>query len=333
MAVIKNSVDLPVAYNLKTPNPLDGRTVVNTKTDLIDNTKWIASAEFYVGLPVYVKDTNEFYILNKKDDEVTVDLSSASETQKNAAYSKWTKIATFDSLSQAVKDLGPVFKFKGVASAIDPDHTTLTIGSGSISITVGKTTVSEKLISYGTVLQKNLDSVMYAWGTSEQPNLFFTKHLYTYENKDHAQYKKGAERNLQYINVFDTLYFQNGTQLINVEGSSTNETRNYTVWEALDNGGTLYSLPNGNTLDIYTVTSSSTLPDKLVTGITSTTYKYYEFTPLTTKYVVNINSQMESITASSENNGHVYQIGEEEYASNGNMWVQLGSPKTDWIVL
>ena len=147
------------------------------------------------------------------------------------------------------------------------------------------------------------------------------------------QYKKGAEQSLQYINIFDTLYFQNGTQSINVEGSSTNETRNYTVWEALDNGGTLYSLPNGNTLDIYTVTSSSTLPDKLVTGITSTTYKYYEFTPLTTKYVVNINSQMESITASSENNGHVYQIGEEEYASNGNMWVQLGSPKTDWIVL
>ena len=334
MAVIKNSVDLPVAYNLKTPNPLDGRTVVDTKTDLIDNTKWIASAEFYVGLPVYVKDTNEFYILNKKDDEVTIDLSSASETQKNAAYSKWTKIATFDSLAQAVKDLGPVFKFKGIATAIDPDHTTLTIGSGSIDITVGETTTSEKLISYGTVLQENLDNVKYAWGTSEQPNLFFTDYLYTTNNTDQTQYKKGSEMQLQYINVFDTLYFSNGIQQVSVSGSSTAEVRAYTVWKALDDGGTLYSLPNGNTLDIYTVTSSSlTLPDPLVTEITSTTYKYYEFISLITKYVVTINSQMESITASSENNGHVYQIGEEEYASNGNMWVQLGSPKTDWIVL
>ena len=189
MAVIKNSVDLPVAYNLKTPNPLDGRTVVDSKTDLIDNTKWIASAEFYVGLPVYVKDTNEFYILNKKDDEVTIDLSKASETQKNEAYSKWTKIATFDSLAQAVKDLGPVFKFKGIATAIDPDHTTLTIGAATVSGSIGvlsnqKYFDNEPLISYGTALQENLDSVKYAWGTSEYPNLFFTDDLYTTENTD-----------------------------------------------------------------------------------------------------------------------------------------------------
>ena len=51
------------------------------------------------------------------------------------------------------------------------------------------------------------------------------------------------------------------------------------------------------------------------------------------KYTVSITSDISTIDANSENNGHVYQLGEEEYASNGNMWIQLGSPKTDWIVL
>lgn len=316
-AYLKDPLTFPLLIKPTGKQPLDDRTTVPTVQDLIASDTFGTS--YYKGMPVTIQNTGEIYVL----------IDDTNVTSINS----WKKIATEDSLAQAVKDLGPVFKFKGIATAIDPDHTTLTIGSGSIGIPVEEPTTSEKLISYGTVLQKNLDSVKYAWGTSEYPNLFFTDDLYTTKNIGQNQYKKGAEKELQYINVFDTLYFQNGTQLIDVEGSSTNETRNYIIWEALDDGGTLYSLSKGNTLDIYTVTSSSTLPDPLVTGITSTIYKYYEFIPLTTKYVVTINSQMESITASSANNGHVYQLGEEEYASNGNMWVQLGSPKTDWIVL
>lgn len=321
----------PNGYHVTGAIPIDDRSRVTNLTDLI-TTNTFGLAE-YNGQITYVKEDGNLYLL-------------VGDTLKTGDKSNWKKIATEDSISQAVKDLGPVFKFKGVASAIDPDHTTLTIGaatvSGSTIVGANKINFSGKpLISYGTVLQENLDSVKYAWGTSEYPNLFFTDKLYTTKDDEgQAQYERGAKEDLQYINVFDTLYFYKREESVNYTipsqgagGSPTTGTRNYTVWEALDNGGTLYSLPNGNTLDIYTVTSSSTLPDKLVTGITSTTYKYYEFTPLTTKYVVNINSQMESITASSENNGHVYQLGEEEYASNGHMWVQLGSPKTDWIVL
>lgn len=42
-----------------------------------------------------------------------------------------------------------------------------------------------------------------------------------------------------------------------------------------------------------------------------------------------------SVTASPENNGWVYQIEDKEYASNGTIWVELGSPKEDlqWLVI
>lgn len=329
------------AMIFQTNAPLDDRFVVRSKYALISKSAFTNQQYLYQGMVVSDRSTGEAYILKTDPYGTETILQEDSffvnnnENYIDSTINKhWRKLASDSDLQDIKNVVSGIFQFKGVATAIDPDHTTLTIGSGSIGIPAGETTTSEKLISYGTVLQKNLDSVMYAWGTSEQPNLFFTKDLYTRENKDQTQYKKGAERNLQYINVFDTLYFENDIQRVSVEGSSTAEIRTYTVWEALDDGGTLYSLSNGNTLDIYTVTSSSlTLPDKLATGITSTTYKYYEFTPFTPKYIVTINSQMESITASSANNGHVYQLGEEEYASNGNMWVQLGSPKTDWIVL
>lgn len=38
-------------------------------------------------------------------------------------------------------------------------------------------------------------------------------------------------------------------------------------------------------------------------------------------------------TASESNIGWVFQLGENEYASNGKIWVQLGNPREDWIVI
>jgi hypothetical protein len=37
--------------------------------------------------------------------------------------------------------------------------------------------------------------------------------------------------------------------------------------------------------------------------------------------------------AAAGNTGHVYQIIEDEYASNGTIWVKLGAPTENWIVL
>ena len=93
MAVINNSVDLAVAFNLKTPNPLDGRTVVNNKEDLIDNTKWNLVTELYNGLPVYVRNTKEYFLLADKD-HALVTLKTATGEQKKTAYSCWVEVAT-----------------------------------------------------------------------------------------------------------------------------------------------------------------------------------------------------------------------------------------------
>ena len=317
--------DVGVAIRRNNPSPLDSTENQTSKTNLEKYAQTGATA--YVGQIAKVIEDGTVtgcYIIKNKAGELL-------------------ELSTKDQLNNAITSLGPVFKFKGVASAIDPDHTTLTVGSGTVGITVGDVTTNEKLISYGTVLQENLDNVKYAWGTSEQPNLFFTNALYTTKNEDQDQYEKGAIITLQYINVFDTLYFYKEDQSVNYEIPSQvagepaeTGTRTYTVWEALDNGGTLYSLTQAdNTLNIYIVTSTSELPTALISGITPSEYAYYTFTTIndSKKYSVSITSDISTIDANSENNGHVYQLGEEEYASNGNMWIQLGSPKTDWIVL
>lgn len=317
--------DVGVAIGRTNPLPLDSTENQSSKTNLENYAKNGATA--YVGQIAKVIE----------NDTVT-----GCYIIKNTA-GDLIELSTKDQLNNAISSLGPVFQFKGVASAIDPDHTTLTVGSGTVGIAVGEVTTNEKLISYGTVLQKNLDNVKYAWGTSEQPNLFFTDALYTTENIDQTQYKKGDTTTLQYINVFDTLYFYKEDQSVNYEIPSQvagepaeTGTRTYKVWEALDNGGTLYSLTQAdNTLNIYTITSTSELQTALISGVTPDEYTYYTFTTIddSKKYSVSITSDISTIDANSENNGHVYQIGEEEYASNGNMWIQLGSPKTDWIVL
>lgn len=344
--------------------PLDDRFVVVSKESLISESVFSKFAYLYSGLVVTVANTGEAYVLKTdttnsannflKSDEY---LKTATDTMiQQIIDENWTKLASNKDLQDIKNVVSGIFQFKGVASAIDPDHTTLTIGnatvSGSTIVGANKINFSGKLlISYGTVLQENLDSVKYAWGTSEYPNLFFTDKLYTTKDDEgQAQYERGAENELQYINVFDTLYFYkpNQDETVNYTipsqgagGSPTTGTRIYKVWEALDKGGILYSLPSekvNKTLDVYTVTSTAELPTALKTGVPISTYNYYQFTEIAdaSKYTVKINNSanaVTSVTASPENNGHVYQIGEEEYASNGNMWVQLGSPKTDWIVL
>ena len=334
------------ALHFETSAPLDDRTVVLNKGSLISQSAWVSKDYIFVGMMTVTQDEGKLYILKdktnltlKSDSEID-SLNTANQLDAEIAKS-WVLVGSdISAVETLINDkVKTLFQFKGVATAIDPDHTTLTVGSGTVGVpiqtsgSIGIPTIqSRTLISYGTVLQENLDNVKYAWGTSEYPNLFFTDALYTTENIDQTQYKKGDTTTLQYINVFDTLYFYKGDQSVNMETG----TRTYKVWEALDNGGTLYSLTRADgTIDVYTVTSTSKLPIALISGITPDEYTYYTFIPLegAEKYIVSITSDISTIDANSENNGHVYQLGEEEYASNGNMWVQLGSPKTDWIVL
>lgn len=295
----------PNGYHVTGAIPIDDRSRVTNLTDLI-TTNTFGSAE-YNGQITYVKEDGNLYLL-------------VGDTLKTGDKSNWKKIATEDSISQAVKDLGPVFKFKGVASAIDPDHTSLTIGQGTININ-GE---DLPLISWGTSSRNIFNQVMYAWGT-EQGILIYTEDPYIsdYNSKSQKFYIESGEMTSQYITVFDTIYVNN-----------QNTVNEFDEW--IDSQGNLiYTKTNpdvSNILDIYPTSN----PDgTVITYVEPINYTYHSFEEDSTFYdnytwtVDNLHQE----DANSENNGHVYQLGEEEYASNGHMWVQLGSPKTDWIVL
>lgn len=336
--------------------PLDDRFVVRNKESLISKKVFGEFGHLYSGLVVTVSNTGTAYVLKTDTTKPANNFLKEDSWFENASDqniqavidANWAKLASDSDLQNLKSAVSGVFQFKGVATAIDPDHTTLTIGKGTVSGAIGiapdQTSFNDlPLVSYGTVLSENLGSVMYAWGTPGYGILFYTEKPYTVSNPTQSQFDKSSEESeLKYIDVYDTLYFYSGSVGIqystgnDAEGNPTTATRTYTVWEAINNGGTLYSLSGSiGIIDIYATTSSdSTLPNPLISEVTVQNYKYWEFTKQKeNKFTVAISSDITTETAKPENNGHVYQLREEEYASNGQMWVQLGSPKTDWIVL
>lgn len=336
------------AMQFQTSAPLDDRTVILNKGSLISQNTWGDLGYIFKGMMTVTQDTGELYILKDKtkltlmEDKEIADLTDA---QLDAEISKsWVKASQDTQYIQSLinEKVSTLFQFKGVATAIDPDHTTLTIGKGTVSGDIGTAEkpnqISGPLVSYGTVLSENLGSVMYAWGTPKYRSLFYTK------SPDPTQkqfYRRESQSTAYYIEVYNTLYFdtRRTEEVPYTTGEGENTTTGtiiYKVWEAINKGGTLYSVQGSTdkTVNIYATPSSEATPDPLISEVTVQDYTYWEFNEYEeNKFTVNIDSTITTVTASPENNGHVYQIGEEEYASNGHMWVQLGSPKTDWIVL
>jgi hypothetical protein len=322
MAVITNSANLAVGYNINTPNPIDGRTVVENKSDLIDDTKWNASTEFYVGLPVYVKNTNEFYILNNKTG-VLVTLSSATDEQKATAYACWTKMATSGDLNSSVTDLSQtlagVFQFQGVADSLDPDKTIITTSSTVIKQNeTDETTTSYTCTGYRYNL---LHEKYFKWeNASASLTEFYTKEGETpVQLYDCTSTESGTAL---YVSYRGDLYFpatsSNITEFTSIEGDSI-----YTA-----------SAVSGAATGVTFYSSSTTQDESTEIGdLDIVSYSVYQFTVRSSQpYSVTAGSATE---AAADNTGHVYQIGEKEYASNGLIWVELGSPKEEitWLVL
>jgi hypothetical protein len=64
MALFKNSANLTVGYNVNTPCPIDCRTVLEYRTDLINTATWSGLGNpLYTGLVSYVKEDSSLYIL------------------------------------------------------------------------------------------------------------------------------------------------------------------------------------------------------------------------------------------------------------------------------
>ena len=134
MAVITGTVGIGYNYGLKTPVPIDARTKVYSKNDLIDKTKWSYAEEFFTGLPVWVDnstnaDENGMYVLSalKGKDINLVNLSTATPTQKENAWACWTKLPSQKYVDDLVASLGRILRFVDV---ITPSSASETISQG-----------------------------------------------------------------------------------------------------------------------------------------------------------------------------------------------------------
>lgn len=224
-----------------------------------------------------------------------------------ASTSSWQKLASASDIS----GLSGVFTFKGVAEAISPDQSIITT-RGVITTEIKNEQqqvikYSETLYCVTTAYEFDMD-VYYGWGTSLEDIRFWTDTSTV--NSGTTQYDKGGQTEITAFEFNDKLYYPTGTK---------------GKYESID-GEVVYIADNKvYETDDFTKTS--------IGDAIEVTYIGYAFAEKTEKIVLEENITSKTIPAAPDNSGHVYQIGENEYASNGQIWVKLGSPVEDWIIL
>lgn len=306
------------AMRFETGAPLDDRTCVKYKKSLIAKSAFKDITWIFKGMMTAVQETGEIYVLkvtpgDTKGDgtkhkmilytDAELDAMSNTDAQ-NAIDNYWTKIPSQTDLETNKKDL---FSFQGVASAIDADHCTLTIGNPTLS------GVTYKVWTYRVDVEG--DTYMF-WADASaktQPTIGYWLRD-PFQNGSMTYTLSSSKANILIYN--SEKYYETGTvvndrtQYLSLDGKD--------IWV------------NGS--DVYE-TSDSTTPLTTQSGKAEThdVYFFTEATKLTD--VTQASGTGNAVQALPSNKGHVYQLGEEEYASNGTIWVQLGSPKEDWIVI
>lgn len=281
--------DVGVAIKRLSANPLDLSQNHASETELKTYAKDNVTA--YVGQLVNVIDSNG----NLKDSYIIKDKAGNLK-----------KLASDSDLS----GLSGVFKFKGVAEAINQDQSILTIKllkTQEITDENGKvTTPSEPLYCVTSAYEFDMD-VYYGWGTSLDDIRFWTDT--TAVTSSTSQYDKGEQLLVTAYEFNNKLYYPTETK---------------DKYESVD-GEVVYIKENKayQTSDFQTILGN----------VKAVSYDGYDFKEKLSKLLLEANTTSESIPASPDNSGHVYQIGENEYASNGQIWVKLGSPVEDWIIL
>ena len=311
MALHFNSVTLPIGYNIISPVPLDGRTVAQYKQDLIDKAVWAKDKAYqYIGMPVYVQEDQSIYVLIEEIDyKNLLDFSNPkslpSEKQKNELYKAWKKLAS----ASDVSSLSGVFKFKGIAEAVSPD----------LSYIVTCSAKSDKsILPVGTSADLTGD-LYYGWET--EGDRFWTDSSIL--NSESVQYIRLEPVLVWGIEYKDDFYFPVNAMPAGGDDESV-ELQN-------QNGDSIFislgSVPtsSGSSYPVYNSEEA-----EIGTGL-GFSYTGYTFTEVVDSYPI-IHTHT-TIQANEDNSGHVYQIGENEYASNGQIWVKLGSPVEDWIII
>lgn len=216
---------------------------------------------------------------------------------------------TWKEIGSDLSKLSGVFTFKGVAEAVSSDLKYIAICSD----------ISDQSIVPVGIAVDLVGDLYYGWSIEE--NVFWTESSILDSNS--TQYIRSEPVLVWGIEYKDDFYFPvnampagGDDELIELQNSNgdsiflTDNALPVTV-------GTWYSVYNSKETEIGTGLGFS--------------YTGYTFTEAVDSYPI-IHTHT-TIQANQANSGHVYQIGENEYASNGQIWVKLGSPVEDWIII
>lgn len=326
------------AFQFSAAVPLDSRVAVWNLVSLVALKTWRSDQYIYDGLICCVLSTHDIYVFKgwplvngvedrnfyptntnflNKNGELLDAYKDTSPTLIDKVNTYWTKIPSQTDLETNKKDL---FSFQGVASAIDADHCTLTIGPASrgtttsgysFSVSDYKVDIEGDTYFYWSSTAKGAPTGVwtrgdFANGTKTYTKSQFTANIFVYGGETY--YETGETAIVQ--NVKRTKYLTLDGDILWVD------TDNY-IYET--SASTTKVQTDAVTLDrdsevVFFTEDKTTLSDVLNSG----------------KAEKATNGNGSDIKS---NKGHVYQLGEEEYASNGTIWVQLGSPKEDWIVI
>lgn len=223
---------------------------------------------------------------------------------------------TWKEIGSDLSGFSGIFAFKGLAEAVSPDLSYVVTCQDS---------EGDTLSPIGTAADFEGD-VYYGWQIGDQQ--IWTDSLVL--NSSSTQYTRGEEEVVKCV-VYNDIYY-------------------YTTEQVTDDKTILESI-SGHQIKISTNDLQTTVPGRIdvydgeITGDGYIIeYTAYSFTIIPTNDTVDVHHSHTIIYASDgtklvdgttipDNSGHVYQIGENEYASNGQIWVKLGSPVEDWIII
>lgn len=302
------------AMIFKTDAPLDDRSAVRSKASLISQTafgkdKTSDKGWLFNGLIVCDRETGDIYTLYSKDDlqlYTDAQLNNMSEAEIDGHIkSAWRKMATTDQIEQ----LSGVFQFKGIATSIDPDFTTITVTPLSVN------NVSYTCTGY---LYDLIHIKYYRWENKDER----VKEYYTKENEFPIKVysKSNGEVTALYVNYKDKIYFPATSSSI-------------TEFTSLDGDSIYCSAVTQATPNVPFYTTSTHDAGTGIGNLNVLDYTAYRFIEIDPQPSIQSGSGI-SIAASLNNQGYVYQIENKEYASNGSIWVELGAPvENNWIIL
>lgn len=280
--------------------PLDVRSIVDSFSNIQNSLNAFKTSTgddtSYIGMMVTAYDSGNVYVL----------------TSKNPIT--WKEIGT------DLSKLSGVFQFKGIAEAVSPDLSYIVVCEPTI---YEDDINSQPVLPIGTAVDLGGD-VYYGWHAGNTylwtESTILDSNIITYDRSQEFTTVSGVmwEDSMYYPESEVQGIADQGIVLVNQYGNKI----------VVDN----LAYDNADTISVYSYDENGMYNTNSYLGSGRFfTYNAYEFTINQNPQIINHKHTV--ITASSDNSGHVYQIGENEYASNGQIWVKLGSPVEDWIIL